>query len=183
VWHPKPFGRPQTFQLVRFSPPAPPSAKPAAKPPAARPKTSTPTPAPKTAEKTPAPRRPEPPPENQESLDDLQDLLGSVAAPAVEVAVGVSDFKYQWYLNAICAKVEERWSPPYEKSGVLVKVAFTILRNGTISPVTLTQSCGDATLDNLGLRSIQLAAPFGELPVGFPDNSLQVAYTLRPIRK
>jgi TonB family protein len=188
--------RPRTFQLVRLAPPR--AATPAVQPPAqtrpAPPKPPEPKPAPRQAEPKPAPPKParqqpakpqppppqEPPP--QEDLSELEELLGAIGPPSVEYAAPTG-FKYNWYLNAIMSKVEQHWKPPYEDRQAFVEVAFTIFRNGTISDVQVKRASGNAAMDNLAVRAVMLAAPFGELPVGWSGNSLDVRYTLRPTRK
>ncbi len=193
-WFVKPhtFVPPRTFQVVRFTPPrsrasayAPPVAAPAA------PRPVEPKPAPKPAQPPKAkpaakPRQSEPEPRPQtpreEDLSELEELLGAIGPPRVEYAAP-SDFKYNWYLNAIMNKVEQYWKPPFEDRAAFVEVTFTILRNGAISDPAVKRPSGNATLDNLAVRAVKLAAPFGELPVGWAGGSLNVKYTLRPTRK
>jgi protein TonB len=55
-------------------------------------------------------------------------------------------------------------------------VSFTILRDGSVDPrsVKLTGSSGNAALDISAQRAVLDAAPFLQLPTGFPKNEAQV---------
>lgn len=174
------FERPPTFQLVRLSPPAPAQrvAKEKAKV--------------KPAEKTkPVPRDPKakPVPKEQqkvveeEDVDELAGLLDGMAKPAVDLSSVGQNFKYPWYLNNIRMKVEEQWKPAVENPDVYVDVSFTIFRDGGISALVIAHGSGIGSVDNLALRAIALAAPFGKLPVGFEGDRLDITYRLIPVRR
>ena len=42
---------------------------------------------------------------------------------------------------------------------------------------------GNDVLDKMGLRAVQMAAPFGRLPAGFTGNKLELRCELNPIKK
>lgn len=180
---PTAFVRPQTFQLVRMptnlsmpaqQPPLP-KAAPALK---SKPKAAVkPVPAKSVAAKPAAKKVVE------EDTKELEELLGAVAPPVSELQPLVQSFKYPWYIQNVVSKVESFWRPPSgynNSSDVYVVVSFTIFSAGTVSNVAVAKSSGDAMLDNLAVRAIKLAAPFGKLPAGFSENSLEISYTLRP---
>jgi len=186
VSSPQKFHRPQTFQIVPTPQPAKPEQvqKPAPKP-AER---QVPTPEKKTEKPKPAKPEPKPavepkptaPAENQQELDELSDLLGGLSAPTNIAAVS-EDFTWHWYLNAIDAKIERNWKPATQREGISVVVEFTILADGSARGIRLKKSSGIASLDNLGLRAVTLAAPFGKLPPQYPENELTIVATLRPV--
>jgi periplasmic protein TonB len=116
-----------------------------------------------------------------ENLDELASILDEIPSPAQVAAVG--NFKYHWYLNNVQQKLERYWNPTSENRSVKVIVAFIIHQDGTISEPSISTSSGNSTLDNLALRAVKLAAPFGKLPPGFDGNQLDLNCTLIPTRK
>ena len=74
------------------------------------------------------------------------------------------------------------WNPPTGNSTISVVVSFTIHRDGTMSDPEIAKGSGNASLDNLALRAVKLAAPFGALPPGFPSDNLELSCTLIPTR-
>ncbi|MBN1308678.1 MAG: TonB family protein [Chitinispirillaceae bacterium] len=117
----------------------------------------------------------------RENLDELASILDEIPAPAQVAAVG--NFKYHWYLNNVQQKLERYWNPGSENRTVKVIVSFTIHQDGSISEPSIQSGSGNGTLDNLALRAVKLAAPFGKLPPGFADNRLDLNCTLIPTRK
>ncbi len=186
LWRPKKFDRPKTFQLVSL--PVPPStpkkaivSKDAPKQRIAQNKpepAKVPGPASKVKD-TKAPSKNEAA-QNDESLDELASLLEEIPAPAQVAAIG--DFKYPWYLTNVQNKIQRYWNPPSENKKLKVIVAFTIFSDGSISEPTIFKSSGDKTLDNLAIRAVRLAAPFGKLSVGFNSKSVDINVTLNPTR-
>ncbi len=201
-WKPTKFERPKTFQLVQVPlPPAPPRKVPVEKPqpkpdpkpevkpvpkpepkPAPDPK---PVPKPKPTESKPV-EEPTPAPKEEvskpveENLDELASLFSELPAPAQVSAP--SEFKYPWYLNNVRSKIEMNWKPPTENRSVSVVVRFIIHADGSISDLRIETSSGNSTLDNLAMRAVTLAAPFGKLPPGFSGDELDINCTLRPTR-
>ena len=116
----------------------------------------------------------------RENLDELASILDEIPAPAQVAAVG--NFRYHWYLNSVQQKLMRYWRPTSENKKLKVIVAFTINRDGTITDPSISTSSGNSTLDNLALRAVTLAAPFGKLPPGFKDNKLDINCTLIPTR-
>jgi TonB family protein len=205
---PKKFERPQTFQLVSAPiPPAPKRKAPVEPPPepvreqppepTPPPPTPIPTPAPvpKPVTEKPTPRKetapketPPPPPkpepvvrEVEENLDDLAALFDAPPAPAQVSAP--SDFKFHWYLNNVRNKIESNWRPPTEDRKLEVVVRFIINSDGSAADISVAKSSGNSTLDNLAVRAVTVASPFGKLPPGFSGDKLDISCTLRPTRK
>ena len=184
------FKRPQTFSLVSARPMMRSAAPPvsAASAPVAKPVVSKGTkPVPATKKKSVPqahPKEQATPQQSEERLDELSDLLSDIPASATEIAAGAgTPFKYPWYLLAVQQKVEQFWRPPVESPGVFVVITFLIFNDGSISGAKVTASSKNQMLDNLALRAVQLAAPFGKLPPGFDGDQLEINYTFRPLRK
>lgn len=186
VWKEKEFIRPQTFQLVTMQQPTPVKKKsaPVKKQKKVKKKTVAKKESVKT-KKTPTPAKKEKVVEKtiedvevfEEDLDELEELLGTMPKPLSSISVG-KQFKYQWYLNNIRSKVERNWKPPFNDNKKSVRLQFTIFTSGKISGVRVTGSSGNKAVDNLGIRAVKLASPFGKLPAGFTGKSLEIEYTL-----
>lgn len=185
LWKEKEFIRPKTFQLVTLKQPVtvekeqptkkrvPPKKKVKKKIEKTVKKSNVPLKKEKVIEKVVD----EPVEVFEEDLDELEDLLSDIPKPLSSISVG-KQFPYQWYLNNIRSKVERNWKPPFHDSKKSVKLQFTIFSNGKISNVVVTGSSGNSAVDNLGIRAIKLASPFGKLPAGFSGKSLEIEYTL-----
>jgi TonB family protein len=174
---PETFASVATVQLVRL----PQALAAPQKEAAAKPKAKPATPAKPVPAKNPraAAKKEEVKPE--ENLDELQDLLGDMQ-PATQFAVA-GNFKYDWYLTNVRLKTERFWNPPADNPDLAVVVSFTIFSDGGVSDVTVRQTSGNSTLDNLAIRAVALAAPFGKLPPGYSENRLDLTCTFRPVRR
>ena len=167
---PRTYERPQTFQLVTV----PPTAAP----------TQPQTQERKTADKKAAPKKPvphtkkdsRPAPKKEENLKELEQLLGGLPQPISSVSV-TDGFKYDWYLRSIEDKVKRYWSPTINRPDMAVVLFFTIYGNGEISDIRIKESSRNSSLDNLAVRAVKLAAPFGKLPPKW-GNELTVEHTL-----
>lgn len=180
AWKPRTFQRPQTFQLVSPMQPVKPQQRAVRKEVKPEPK---PEPAKKDnpkKDKTPEPKKEATKPV-EENLDELASVLEELPAPARVAAVG--DFKFHWYLNNVQQKLERYWNPPTENQHIKVVVHFVIYKDGNISDPKIIKSSGSSTVDNLALRAVNLASPFGKLPPGFSGDKLDLSCTLIPTRK
>jgi TonB family protein len=187
LYHSTKFERPQTFSLVQMTHAqmlAQKKIEPIVK------KSDVPvkkhigtTPVPKKKYSKPVAKTEEP---QQENTDDLNDLLSAIPTTKVSDIASVSTFKYPWYLQNIRSRVEEKWKPPMgltAKKDAFAVVTFTILASGDVEGVAVSQSSGVATLDNLAMRAIMLAKPFGKLPTGFVEEKLEINYTLYYVKQ
>ena len=156
---PKTFERPQTFRLVRM----PPKTAPVKQRVIDRPKEKKKAVPKKQVPKTKKDSRPIQKKEEPEDLSELEDLLGGLPQPISSVSVSAG-FKYDWYLRSIEDKVKRFWSPSVNNPNLSVILLFTIFRNGEISDIKIKEGSGNSTLDNLAVRAVKLAAPFGKLP-------------------
>lgn len=187
AWKPRTFQRPQTFQLVSpLRPVTPQKVKNAPRQRVARKEVKPePKPAPSTSKNANKNVKPEPKKEPsqavEENIDELESILEELPAPARVSAAG--DFKFHWYLNNVQQKLERYWNPPTENQNIKVVVFFTINNDGSISEPSIKHSSGSSTIDNIALRAVKLAAPFGRLPPGFSGDKLELNCTLIPTRK
>jgi len=200
----KKFERPQTFQLVQMPPsppqpqrkvptepePAPPEPKPEPKP-APTPEPA-PTPVPKPPEPKPKPKpepevKPAPAPKEEQVVkkpveEDLSELTSLLAElPAVQLSAP-SDFKFNPYLNAVQAKIKRNWQPATDNRNLAVEVSFTINRDGSVTGIAISKSCGNETVDRLAKRAVEVSSPFTKLPPEFSGGQIEISCTLRPTR-
>jgi TonB family protein len=165
------FERPQTFQLVTA-----PSSLKAFTPPRQRKLTKQVRQTVKKESSRPMPSKERV--SKEENIDELASLLDELPTPTRVSVVG--EFKYNWYLANIQQKISRYWNPPNENRNLSVEVMFTIHRDGSIDEPRLGKPSGNETLDNLALRAINLAAPFGKMPAGFSGNKIDLTVTLIP---
>ena len=85
-------------------------------------------------------------------------------------------------LENIQQKLSRYWNPPSENRSLSVVVSFTIYSDGSVSEPAVSKGSGNSSLDNLALRAVKLAAPFGKLPPGFSGDKLELSCTLIPTR-
>lgn len=89
---------------------------------------------------------------------------------------GPSDFPFQWYLELIHGKISSCWTSPQmtlDKQYSAV-ISFTITKTGEIINVNIKRSSGISNFDESGLKAIELAKPFPELPPGYQYSQLTV---------
>jgi TonB family protein len=114
----------------------------------------------------------------EENIDELASLLDELPAPTRVSVVG--EFKYNWYLANVQQKISRYWNPSNENRNLSVEVLFTIHRDGSITEPRLGKPSGNGTLDNMALRAVNSAAPFGKMPAGFAGNNIELMVTLIP---
>jgi TonB family protein len=165
------FERPSTFQLVTA-----PSSLKAFTPPRQRKLTKQVKQTVKKESSRPVPSKERV--SKEENIDELASLLDEIPEPTRVSVVG--EFKYNWYLANVQQKISRYWNPPNENRNLSVEVWFTIHRDGSITEPRLGKPSGNGTLDNLALRAVNLAAPFGKMPAGFAGNKIELMVTLIP---
>jgi TonB family protein len=171
LFKPRTYERPQVFHLVRA--PAPQKVR----------HTKTPSHKPMEERRIDRPTaRKEVPAEQRENLDELSDLLQDIPVPSSEIDA-IPGFTAHWYLNSVRQKIERYWKPNVENPKLMVIVEFTIFAGGNISEPGVRESSGDGVLDNLALRAVALAAPFGKIPSSYSGNKLDIRLTLHATRR
>lgn len=82
-----------------------------------------------------------------------------------------------FYPDRILATIRRQWYPkiPRDVKGgepSTTEIEFTILRDGSLGNMNLSQSSGNDMLDNAAREAVQSAVPFPPLPSKWPDKSL-----------
>ena len=168
------FERPQTFQLVA----APPSLRPFT--PAVSKKLSKEL-AQRKVKKESTTQVPKEGGKAEENVEELASMLDELPQPARVAAVG--DVKFNPYFAEVQQKIEQYWTPPSENRNISVVVAFTIFADGSISEPQIEKGSGNASLDEMALRAVRLAAPFRKLPLSVAADKKDFICTLIPVRK
>jgi periplasmic protein TonB len=177
---------------VQPKPPAPPADAvplPAPEKPKTKPQPQPPNPKSKVFEnKTPKP---------DNAIDygkggRLKNLVGDNSAnPNASPSVGSSmpgqgggDFatRFGWYIQAAKRRVDPNWDrlsidPGVRNSTQLhCAVSFSINRDGSIKNVRITQSSGNLSWDNAGLRAIMGSNPLPPLPPDYQGSEVAVTW-------
>jgi len=108
----------------------------------------------------------------------------SSATPGLELGPGVptgADSGGDWYLAGVQQKIWMTWNQQL-KAGFTqsVGVTFTILPDGNVTGVRVTQPSGASLLDMAAQRAILNAAPFGPLPREYGQNSRTIQALFKP---
>jgi protein TonB len=137
-----------------------------------------------------APRRQEPPPARATPAEPKPSTTpgAGVAAATPGLALGPSgpgvptgtDTGGDWYMAGVQQKIWQLWSQQI-KAGFRqhVAVTFTIVADGGVEDVHVSQSSGVPLLDMAAQRAILNAAPFGPLPREYETNrkTIQAIFT------
>lgn len=92
-------------------------------------------------------------------------------------------FQYPEYLKNIVSQVLRRWQQPTGQVNLTAEVAFTILRDGTVTEIQFLRRSGSFAFDLAAQGAIDAAAEsgaFGPLPSGFNGVSLPIAFLFEP---
>ena len=171
---------PQPAPAVSAAPPPPPQVL---KPPASEPR---PRALPLPDSRRVARRTPEPPPVPARQASASAKGTGS-STPGLEFGPpgpGVpdgTDAGGDWYLAGVQQKIWMQWNQQI-KAGLTqtVGVTFTILPDGTVTGVRVTQPSGATLLDMAAQRAILNAAPFGPLPREYGQTSRTIQAIFKP---
>jgi protein TonB len=100
--------------------------------------------------------------------------------PGIGVPDG-TDSGGDWYMASVQQKIWMLWTQQV-KSGFTqpVGVTFTILADGSVTDVQVTQSSGATLLDLAAQRAVQTASPFGPLPKDYGTTRKTVQALFKP---
>jgi len=110
---------------------------------------------------------------------------GTSTAPGLAVkAEGGGDFasRYGWYVESVKRRIQTNWLQNTIDPGVRAArvahavVEFTIYRDGTVKDIRVTQTSGNLSMDNSGLRAIMSSNPMPGLPPDYSGSSVRVVF-------
>lgn len=113
-----------------------------------------------------------------------QELAGGRGAGAgggtgAGVATDLPNFPYPWYISQVRLMLWQAWQKRMPRLDAEGAVAFSILRDGSFTDLTVESSSGYSEFDQGALESVQAAAPFPALPAAFPEPFLKIHLSLR----
>ncbi len=108
---------------------------------------------------------------------------GSSSGVAIQ-GQGGGDFatRYGWYVAAARRRIQPNWDPLSIDAGVRASttlhcaVSFTVSRDGSIRGARVTESSGNLSWDNAGLRAILASNPLPPLPNDYSGSSVDVTW-------
>src|SRR5262249_38083315 len=97
---------------------------------------------------------------------------------------GGGDFasRYGWYIESVKRRIQQNWLQntidPNVRAARMAKVTvqFTIMRDGTIKDVKISQASGNASMDNSGLRAVLQSSPVQGLPTDYSGSYVSVLF-------
>ncbi|MGA3294415.1 MAG: TonB family protein [Candidatus Acidiferrales bacterium] len=96
--------------------------------------------------------------------------------------VGGGDFgsRFSWYVEAVQRRVSTNWLQSTVDPSVAyaprVIATFTILRDGTITNIQITQSSNNYSVDNSAIRAIRASSPLDRLPAAYSGSNVNVEF-------
>lgn len=91
--------------------------------------------------------------------------------------------QFPWYVEAVQRRVSMNWQnaastvDPSVSFAPAGTITFTILRDGTVTNVQITQSSGNQSVDTSAIRAVESSSPLDRLPDAYSGSSVNVEYT------
>ena len=110
---------------------------------------------------------------------------GGASTPGLAVkAEGGGDFatRYGWYVESVKRRIQSNWLQNTIDPGIRAArvahavVEFTINRDGSVKDIRITQTSGNLSMDNSGLRAIMSSNPMPVLPPDYSGSSVRVVF-------
>ncbi len=105
-------------------------------------------------------------------------LGGPGGGSGYDSQVGLSDFPYTYYLQAITDRISANWFTslvdPRVQGNFQTLVYFKIMRNGQVTDTSIKESSGVESLDLSALRAVQRSTPFPPLPSDYDQDYLGI---------
>jgi len=96
---------------------------------------------------------------------------------------GGSDTSGDWYLAGVQRRVWTIWMSQLRLTAVQPSIVqFTIQADGSVTGVSLVQSCGISTIDFAAQRAIFSAAPFAPLPKHYGTSQVTFQAVFKPTK-
>ncbi len=110
--------------------------------------------------------------------------LGGATGPVSMAGQGGGDFaaRYGWYIDATTRRIESNWNQwsldaaARASSSLHCAVTFTINRDGSVKDVHITETSGNLSYDNAGLRAVLSSSPMPRLPDDYSGSYVVATY-------
>ena len=95
---------------------------------------------------------------------------------------GGGDFgsRFSWYVEAVQRRISSNWLQSTIDPGIAaaprVLVVFTILRDGSVTNIQLTQRSNNISVDNSAIRAVKDSGPLQPLPAGYSGSNVNVEF-------
>jgi protein TonB len=112
-------------------------------------------------------------------------IPGSSTTPGMAIkAEGGGDFasRYGWYIESVKRRIQGNWLQNTIDPGVRAArtahavVEFTIYKDGTVKDIRISQTSGNLSMDNSGLRAIMSSNPMPGLPSDYSGSTVRVIF-------
>jgi len=121
--------------------------------------------------------------ENHPSQANTGSALNGRVAGDLEVLTNTQGIDLGPYLSKMLRVVRMNWyhlipseaRAPDMKKGTVV-IEFAVLRNGSLSGMSITEASGDLPMDRAAWGGITASAPFAPLPVEFQGSYLRLRF-------
>jgi protein TonB len=88
--------------------------------------------------------------------------------------------RFSWYVEAVQRRVSSNWLQstidPNVSAAPRVVVVFTILRDGSVTNIQLTQRSNNYSVDTSAIRAVKDSSPLQPLPGGYGGSSVNVEF-------
>jgi protein TonB len=133
---------------------------------------------PKVDKKKPEPKKektPEPPKEKK--IRSKEQPPKELKGDAGTLKLQQPGFEYDFYLAVIQNKIERNFRPPPGVRGeIMATIGFVILRDGTVSSITMVQSSNNLLIDQAAERAVRAAGKFPPLPPQYEQGELGINF-------
>jgi periplasmic protein TonB len=97
---------------------------------------------------------------------------------------GGGDFasRYGWYIESVKRRIQTNWlqntiDPSVRNARVArATIEFTIYRDGTVKNISVSQTSGNLSMDNSGLRAVMASNPMPTLPPDYSGSYVTVLF-------
>jgi TonB family protein len=112
-----------------------------------------------------------------------QATITNIESPCAETLkagalVSESNTTYGSYIRDMKTKIKTNWLPPRLYEDATVVSQFTVLRDGSICGLQVTQPASYEPFNNASRYAIRQSAPYAKLPKNYPDEGMLVEITL-----
>jgi len=88
--------------------------------------------------------------------------------------------RFSWYVEAVQRRISSNWLQstvdPSISTAPRVIVTFTILRDGSVANIQITQSSNNGSVDSSAVRAIRDSSPLDRLPPAYPGSNVNVEF-------